>query len=133
MPDYTVARCRRITFLSSLDLRAPRTPCARALADYAAETMAEMTRMRKSAFRRDLSERVAAHAHEMLSPLDSHANDILLGSAAKTSSERSFEFVAAELRDLGQVCQLDLCLQMDGYISLHAADLPRLHEIVALV
>ena len=116
MPDYTVARCRRITFLSSLDLRAPRTPFARALADYAAETMAEMTGMRESAFRRDLSERVAAHAHEMLSPLDSHANDILLGSAAKTSSERAFESTAIELRNPGQVRHFDLCLQMDIYI-----------------
>jgi hypothetical protein len=94
--------------------------------------MAEVTGIREAAFRRDFSERVAAHAHEMLSALDSHANDILLRSAAKTSSESAFESVAAELRNPGQARHSDLCLQMDGYVSLHAARLPWLHEIVAL-
>jgi len=102
--------------MMSLDLSAPRTPCAGPLADHAAETMAEVTGIRKAAFRCDLSERVAAHIHEVLSPLDSHANDILAGSAAKTSSERAFESTAIELRNPGQVRHFDLCLQMDIYI-----------------
>src|SRR5580692_9127531 len=95
--------------------------------------MAEVAGIRKPAFHRDFSERVAAHAHEALSPLDTHAHHVLLGSAAETGSERAFESEAAELRRSGQACHFDLCLQMDGYISLHAAGLPRLHELLALV
>ena len=95
--------------------------------------MAEVAGVRKAAFHRDFPERVAAHAHEVLSPLDAHANHILPRSAAETGSERAFESAAAEFRNPGEVRHFDLCLQMDGYIAPDAARLPRLHEIVALV
>jgi hypothetical protein len=86
----------------------------------------------KTAFRRNLAQRIVGHRHQFLSACDSHSPDILARSTAKAHLECAIELASAELHHLGEISPIDLRAEVDGYVTLNAARLPKLHAIVIL-
>jgi hypothetical protein len=106
-----------------------RAPNGGSFADNFAETIAEVSLIRKAAFQCDLTQRAAGYDHQVLSARDSHSLDILTGRIAKARFEDAVELAALELRDPRKILRSDLCVEVNGYITLDAARLPQLHEI----
>jgi hypothetical protein len=94
------------------------------LPDDFAETIAEVSLIRKAAFQRDLAERAAGYNHQVLSARDTHSLDILTRRATEARFEHAIELAALELRDPDKISRSDHRLEVNGYITLDAARLP---------
>jgi hypothetical protein len=110
----------------------PRSPNRGGFADHFVKTTIEVCLIGKAAFRRNLAHWIVGHRHQFLSACDSHSPDILARRTAKARLECAIELASAELHHLGEFSPIDLRTEVDGYVTLNAARLPRLHAIVIL-
>jgi hypothetical protein len=92
------------------------------------EQIAEVGWVHKTAFRRDLAERVVGHQQEALSTLDAPSHHILMWRTAKTLFEYPIEPIGGELQHPNEIHHSDGAVQIGSNVPLDAARLPRCHD-----